>query len=316
MSGPRSDAAPAPVDGPAGADAAAPSGPAGRIHDIGYRHYEGPRLGRAHVLRSLYIHNLRGVYGVGRPIKSKVFPFLLSLFMLVPAAGSIAVVTVTRNATFLIPYSTYAVTLQIIVTIFLAAQAPVIAARELRSHVIPLYFSRPVNFLDFVLAKYGALATAVLLLLAAPITLLYVGALVTKVPHPLNQTGDFLLGLAGCALFAVVLAGLALVIAAFAPRRGFGVAAIMAVYLLSSGIVVIVQGIAIQQGRDDVAGWAALFSPFSLVNTVQMTLLGGHRADRFSALGTAAGLLALGLCLVVVTGSLALLYTRFRKAGR
>ena len=36
------------------------------IHDIGYRHYEGRRLGRGYVLRSLYVHNLRAAFGLGR----------------------------------------------------------------------------------------------------------------------------------------------------------------------------------------------------------------------------------------------------------
>jgi ABC-2 type transport system permease protein len=33
------------------------------IHDIGYRHYDGPRLGRPYAIRSLYLHNLRAAYG-------------------------------------------------------------------------------------------------------------------------------------------------------------------------------------------------------------------------------------------------------------
>ena len=49
----------------------------GVIHDIGYRHYDGPRLGRGYLLRSLYVESLRGAYGLGRSAKSKVMPILL-----------------------------------------------------------------------------------------------------------------------------------------------------------------------------------------------------------------------------------------------
>ena len=35
-------------------------GPTGQIHDIGYRHYDGPRLGAGFISRSLYVDTLRG----------------------------------------------------------------------------------------------------------------------------------------------------------------------------------------------------------------------------------------------------------------
>ena len=38
-------------------------GHAGEIHDIGYRHYEGPRLGAAYIRRSLFVETLRGQLG-------------------------------------------------------------------------------------------------------------------------------------------------------------------------------------------------------------------------------------------------------------
>ncbi|WP_208542995.1 hypothetical protein [Nocardioides euryhalodurans] len=34
--------------------------PTGAIHDIGYRHYDGPRLGAAYIRRSLFVDTLRG----------------------------------------------------------------------------------------------------------------------------------------------------------------------------------------------------------------------------------------------------------------
>ena len=61
------------------------------IHDIGYRHYDGPRLGRAYAVRSLYLHGLRAAYGLGRPAKAKIMPFFLFAIMLLPAAISVAV---------------------------------------------------------------------------------------------------------------------------------------------------------------------------------------------------------------------------------
>ena len=42
----------------------------GVIHDIGYRRYTGPRLGRAQIARALYWHSLRSAFGIGRGDKA------------------------------------------------------------------------------------------------------------------------------------------------------------------------------------------------------------------------------------------------------
>ncbi len=47
------------------------------IHDIGYQRYDGPRLGRAYAVRSLYVHGVRTAFGLGRGAKSKVFPWIV-----------------------------------------------------------------------------------------------------------------------------------------------------------------------------------------------------------------------------------------------
>ena len=50
---------------------------AGVIHDLGYRHYDGPRDGAATIARTLYVTGLRHAFGLGRSGKSKILPFLL-----------------------------------------------------------------------------------------------------------------------------------------------------------------------------------------------------------------------------------------------
>lgn len=285
------------------------------IHDIGYRHYGGRRGGRAYVLRSLYTHNLRAAYGLGRPARAKIMPFLLGAIMLLPAAGSVAAFAFTKEPDALIDYSAYANLMQVIVAIFLATQAPVLASRELRFHVVPLYFSRPVGHLDFVLAKLGALATAMFALMAVPVTVLYAGGLVSKAPDPGRQLLDYLGGLAGCVLFAALLSAVGLVVAAWTPRRGFGVAAVIAVYMLSTGFVAVVQGIAEARTNFTLSGWIGLLSPFNLVEIAQVRLLGAESTVPSVPSGVTSGLVALALIAAVVAGSIAVLYRRFRKAG-
>jgi ABC-2 type transport system permease protein len=299
------------------------------IHDIGYRHYDGPRLGRAYVLRSLFVNNLRAVYGLGRPAKAKVMPFLLFAAMLLPAVGSVAALALTKEPRALIRYSAYAIYLQALIAIFLATQAPVIASRELRFHVVPLYFSRPLGRFDYALAKYGALVTALFILLATPITLLYAGALATREPKKVTpgevpppklpsigwHTAHYLEGLAGCVLFALVLAGLGLVVAAFTPRRGFGVASVIAVYLVSLTVVTIVQGISESQGKYSVAGWAGIFTPFYMVDGVQVRLLGAQSSTPEPPPGQFGGVVFAVACAALIAACIGILYARFRKAG-
>ena len=43
----------------------------GVIHDIGYRHYDGPRLGASYIRRALYVETLRGAYGLGRSARRR-----------------------------------------------------------------------------------------------------------------------------------------------------------------------------------------------------------------------------------------------------
>ena len=62
-------------------------------------------------------------------------------------------------------------------TIFIAAQAPELVSRDLRSHVLPLYFSRPIRRGDYPLAKYIALTAALLLLIEVPLLIMYVGTI-------------------------------------------------------------------------------------------------------------------------------------------
>ena len=51
---------------------------AGVIHDLGYRGYDGPRLGRAQIVRALTWHSFRSAWGIGRGVKGKIVPVLRS----------------------------------------------------------------------------------------------------------------------------------------------------------------------------------------------------------------------------------------------
>lgn len=327
-----------PAPAPAGPPAPVPAGPSDRaaaasharnqaavpadqaagesqIHDIGYRAYDGPRLGHAYARRSLYSQSLRGAYGLGRSAKSKVLPVLLFVVMCLPALIMVAVTVVTSASDLPIDYTRYAITTQAITALYVAAQAPQAVSLDLRFRTVPLYFSRPIEPTDYVRAKFAALASALFVLTAAPLIVLYVGALLAKLDFA-EQTKGFGQGLVSVALLSVLLAGIGLVVAALTPRRGFGIAAVIAVLTISYGAVSTLQGIAHVQDSGSAIPWIGLFSPVTLIDGVQVAFLGASSAfpggvDPSQGQGAVYVLVLLAL----VAGCYGLLNRRYRKAG-
>jgi len=300
-------AAPSGAGGAGGADAS--------IHNIGYRHYDGPRLGRSYARRSLFSQSLRGAYGLGRSAKSKVLPFVLLAVMCLPAGILVAVTVFTGADELELKYTEYALALQPVIGLYLAAQAPQSVSRDLRFRSVPLYFSRPIERVDYVAAKFLAMAAALFLFTAAPLVIMYAGALLAKLDFG-DQTTGFLQGLASIALLSVLHAGIGLLVAALTPRRGFGVAAIIAVLTIPYFAVTTIQAIAHHQGNEGAVAWLGLASPGSLIDGFQSAFLdgpsgfpGGHVP------GTAASAVDVLVILALTAGCWAALMSRDRKAG-
>lgn len=287
--------------------------PAGAIHDIGYRHYDGPRLGAAYVRRSLFVDTARGAFGLGRSGRSKIVPFVLLAVMCVPAVV-MGIVTGYFNLPSLpLGYTEYAFALQVAVVIFLGSQAPVAVSRDLRFRIAPLYFSRPISRVQYVQAKYAGLTAALFVLLALPVVLLFVGAMLAELPLD-DQLGGLARGLAGSAVLALVLAGIGLVIAALTPRRGLGVAAVVGVLLVSAGVQGIVRGLAEEFGSDTLAGYAGLLNPFTLVDGVVSGPFGGESVMGTPPDGPLMGSVFAMVAAAVVMAAYGILLLRFRRS--
>jgi ABC-2 type transport system permease protein len=286
----------------------------GVIHDIGFRRYEGPRLGRAYLLRSLYVESLKGAYGLGRSAKSKVMPILLLVAIVLPALIIALVAGLTHASTLPLAYTSYVIDLSTVISVFVASQSPASVSRDLRFKVMPLYFSRPLSRSDYVLAKFAAMVTALYLLMALPLLALYVGALLGKLPF-WAQTRGVLTRLAGAVLFALVLGAIGLVVASLTPRRGFGVAAIIVVLLVLSLVGGILQGLTLDAGHPSAAGYFGLVSPFVLVDGVQVWLFGAKPSSPAGPPGTLGGAVFLVVSLAVVAGCYAVLQLRYRRVA-
>ncbi len=235
----------------------------GVIHDLGYRPYDGPRLGPGAIALALFSTGLRNVFGLGRSGKSKVLPWVLLALNLLPAVIIVGVMVMVKLDSLPVGFARYATTTQILVSIFVAAQSPILFSHDQRHGSIVLYLARPLQPATYALVRLASLWAAVLVYLVVPVLVLYVGALLAELPV-WEQTVDALQALLLVFLLAGMLAGLSGVISSWSVRRGFAVVATIMVLLLGNGIVAVIQGISWDQDQDRIGEVAGLFSPYSL----------------------------------------------------
>ena len=160
---------------------------------------------------------------------------LLSV-MLLPALILVGVLVQAKDVLGLdaqiVPYSIYPTTTQLLISVFVAAQAPALISRDLRFGTITLYLARPTRRATYVLVRLASLTTATFILVAAPLLLLYVGGLLAELPVG-RETRLFLGALAGAIMLAACLACLAALVSALTIRRGLAVTAVIVVLLVS-----------------------------------------------------------------------------------
>jgi ABC-2 type transport system permease protein len=289
---------------------------AGVIHDIGYRHYDGLRLGRAGIIRALGWHSLRSAFGIGRGAKAKIIPVITFGVLCVPAvANTVALATGGRP---FVHYDTYLFQLRVLVMIlFVAAQAPELVSRDLRSHVLPLYFSRPLHRLDYPAAKLGAFILACLALLEIPLLLLYLGTIAQGGGGSAvwDQTRALIPGLLVGLAWAVLLASIGLALASLSGRRAYATGSIAICFFLSWALAGLLRGVSSVNGGGAGAGarLSGLVSPFTVLDGLRQWL-GGTSPGPVPPpgnLGPLYGVMFL-LMLAAAVGGLA---ARYRKAG-
>ena len=240
----------------------------GNIYDLGYRRYEGPRLGRAHAIRSLIVHSFRTTFGLGRSGRAKAAPIILGAIAILPAVIIVGGLTVAARFNFerqlddtdLIGFDNYFSAITAIVVLFCAAQAPELFGRDQRHGVLALYFARALRRSDYAVGRLVGFVLAVLVLLLLPMALLFLGRVLlhadiaaafwSNLPNlpPVLAQGLVIAGLYG---------GLSMAVSAYAPRRAYATAGIMALLILPAVVI----GIVISIGSSPVGTALALLSP-------------------------------------------------------
>lgn len=209
----------------------------GVIYDIGYRHYDGTRNGRAAAIYALYAQGLRTIFGLGRGERAKFIPWGLFAAALLPAIVDAGVAAFSNNAAQLIPHHRYFRLTWPLIALFCAAQAPELMGSDQVHRVLTLYFSRPLRRIDYALARWLSLVSATLAVVLIPqLVLFFARVMVAAAPwQKLREDVDLLVPIVGSAvLIAVLLAGIATLLSAVISRRVYATAAILGVLLLSA----------------------------------------------------------------------------------
>jgi ABC-2 type transport system permease protein len=279
------------------------------IHDIGYQRYDGPRLGRGAVLGAIYIHGLRAAFGFGRSAKSKIFPWLVSGITILVAV----ILAAVRAQTGIVAlnYVQFDDAMSWLVILFVAIVAPELVSRDLRSGVLPLYFSRPLRAADYLGAKFVALVTAVWLVLGVPQFVMFLGAAFTTktgMSGVWNELGDLLPAWGYTLIWAVVFASLSLLIASLTGKRAFAAGGIVALFLMSTPIFGVLQLLPSRTAQE----LAGLASPMMLIGGVGNWLFPGHGTGmpigRFGPVYAIEAATLIAACLL-------LLLARYRKVA-
>ncbi|MFN0147624.1 MAG: ABC transporter permease subunit [Dehalococcoidia bacterium] len=289
-----------------------PPEPAGSIYDLGYRRYEGARLGRRHAIETLYLHSLRASFGLGRRASSKIIPIGLCGLALVPAAVQLGIAAVSsRSDIEIVRPEEYYDFIQLILALFVAAVAPELVGRDQRTRTLSLYFSRTLLRPDYALAKLAALTTAMTLLTAVPLLVLFVGDTLvagSAWEHIKDNWQDVpRIAVSGVAV-SFVFASIALAIAAQTARRSYSTGGIIAFFVITAAVGNIV---AATSGK-----FGLLLSVFDTTHGATLWFFGAQpdSADPLSEISYFGPICTLTLAAISAAAS-ALLVRRFRRVS-
>ncbi|CAM3881898.1 ABC transporter permease [Kibdelosporangium persicum] len=278
----------------------------GVIHDIGYQRYNGPRLSRRYSTWSIYVHSLRSAFGLGRTAKAKVLP--AGMFALACLASLIIVIVSSQLPEPILTYVGLVSTFTYAITAFAAIVAPELASRDLRNSLLPLYFSRPPHRTNYALAKFGALATAVFVMFAGPLLIMFIGLAFSSggIGDVVVELVDLAPGITAALIHAIVIAAIALPLASLTGRRVFATGMIIAVFLLSAPISGALQSFS----SGDAAYLAGLLNPVNLLNGVDEWLFG--TTEDLTLIGRYGSIYGVAALLIAVLG-ITLLMWRYKK---
>lgn len=246
---------------------------AGSIYELGYQRYAGVRLGRRHAVWALYTQSLRVIFGFGRSGWAKAAAFGLIAIALLPAVVTLSVAALAPRDVELTAPEDYYGLIEPLLAIFCAIIAPELMGRDQRTKTLSLYFSRALRREDYAVARYAAMVTAMLAMTLLPQLLMFAGNMsaTSDVAGYLRDNWQDLPAIVASALLlSALVAGVGLAIACQTSNRAYSTVAIVAAFLLSTGV-----STAIFEAAGPGAGkYALLLSPFHVARGFTIWIFG------------------------------------------
>ena len=299
----------------------AASSATGSIYDLGYRGYEGPRLGRRHAIRALYAHSLKVCYGIGRGGRAKIAPVVLGGFATIPAIVGIGVLALARQLgapsgviedASPIQHATYFGIIATLVMLFCAAQVPEVLGRDQRHSLLSLYFSRALRREDYAIARFAGVVAAILIFVLLPQTIIFVG-FVLSAPDVAAEFGKELALvppiLTQGALISVLLGSVSAAIASFTPRRLYATTAIIVIL----AVVPVVGGVLTRLDASTLSRFVALASPMDILEATNAILFGTTAGSEVISEADLPDFAYFAAAALITAASIAILVRRFRK---
>jgi ABC-2 type transport system permease protein len=210
----------------------------GEVFDRGYKHYDGPRLGRRGAFFALVRYSMKRAVGIKKSWTAKIIPILLYVAAFVPAIIYIGVSAIVPD-TDIWNYSDFFELTFVIEGIFVATIAPEMLCGDRRENVLSLYFSRAIKRSDYILGKLVATAALTLTISVIPAVLLWLGrqflddSPLTAMKDHIDDLGKILV--VGTAI-AFYLGAIGLLVSSFTGRKSIAVAIIVIGFGISTSL--------------------------------------------------------------------------------
>ena len=297
------------------------AGAAGSIYDLGYRRYDGPRLGRPHAVRALLVHSLKVAYGIGRGGRAKIAPIVLGAFAVIPAIVGVGVIALARQLgegsqlveeANPIRHDTYFGVIIVPVILFTAIQAPETVGRDQRFSLLSLYFARALRRLDYSLARWFGMAIALFIFLILPQAIIFGGLVLSaedvgrELRKEIPQLPPTIIQ---ATLASVLLAALATAISSFTPRRLYATVGIVVLLAVAPAIT----NLLIQLGTGDLARLLVLASPPDVLDATNSFLFDRGSTSDVVSFANLPGILYVASAIAITAGSVLVLARRFER---
>lgn len=291
----------------------------GRVFDLGFRRYEGPREGRRRAMLAVYKDGLRTAMGLGRGGRAKVAPWLFIAASLIPAvvlaliAGAVDRLAVDFDAEVDLPsHADYYSIASIVLLVFAAVVGPELFCPDRRSGVISLYLVRPLKATDYATSRWAALVTVMTAVAWLPQVLMLAG-LVLGADEPAAYLADNWLDaprflLAGVVI-AVYVSTLATLVASFTTRRAYAAAFLVGLFVVSAAVI----GNVAEVVELRTARWLALLSIRDVPLFLNDLIFGGDSTAGVDAAADLPASIQVGWYLLVVCLAGLVTWRRYRR---